>query len=65
MWKRAGLDDNYTVIEAVLTNKAFFAFSKKQQKLKTHFEKKFPELLQSGRIYGFGKRYGIAESELP
>jgi len=65
MWKESGLDEDFIIIKAVLVSKAFFAFSRDQQGLKKHFEEKFPELLQSGKIYEIGKLYGIEESQLP
>jgi len=65
LWEQACLDDNYIIMEAVLASPAFFAFSREQQDLKKHFETKFQELLQSGRVYELGRKYGIEESQLP
>lgn len=65
LWRESGLDENYTIIKAVLTNQAYFAFARGQQDLKKHFEKTFQTLVQSGKILELGKKNGLEENQLP
>ncbi len=63
-WDKAGLDDSYTIVRAVIINKAYFAFADKSKGLKDHFLKVYPGLVKSGKIIELGKKYGIPESRL-
>lgn len=65
VWDRAGLNDNFTILTGVISNKAYMAFSKKRYDLRSHFEKRFTALIQDGTIARIGKRYGMAPENLP
>ncbi len=65
MWGQAGLGDDYVVIESVIVQKAYYAFSGNNPALKARFMHVFPRLVQSGKILEIGLKYGLDGKKLP
>ena len=64
-WQESGLDEQFTIINAVIANQAFFGFAKKEQELKAHFEKMFLALVQSGKILELGQKNSLDAARIP
>ncbi len=64
-WARAGLNDNFTILESVISNKVYPAFNTERQDLRIHFEKTFQMLVKAGTIRSIGIKYGLDPENLP
>ncbi len=64
-WEKADMNDDYVIINAIVTNETFFGFSAQSGKLRSRFESELQVLIKSGKLREIAKKHQLSESNIP